>query len=106
MLEQGQGVFSGRFMLELQIGGNLVLYYNELSIWSSSTQNGAKFVMERSGSAVLYDNQGKVLLSTSTNNGDHFELKDTGFMVVYDSNGKSIWTSLKLHRIFIYLFFT
>lgn len=101
-LVKGQGIFSknGKWLLVLQLDGNLLLYNNQVPIWSSSTETGSRFVMEENGNVILYDDQGKVLFSTSTNNGQHFELLNTGFMVVYDFNGKSIWSSLKLQRNF------
>lgn len=92
----GQGILSSnrKYNFEMQIDGNLALYLKNVLIWSTNTENGVRFVMESSGSAVLYDKNDQVLFSTRTENiGEYFEVLENGDMAVFNQNNKQIWSS-------------
>lgn len=92
----GQGILSSndKYNLEMQLNGNLALYANTVLIWSTNTENGVRFEMGSSGSAVLFDINNQVLFSTGTdNNGEYFELLNNGNLAVFDIDNKQIWSS-------------
>lgn len=88
---------NGYFNLKLEFGGNLVLYMNGASIWSTNSKTGDRFVMQSDGNSVLYDINNKALFSTKTSNAKGIFVRNDGNLVVLDNSNKVVWSSNTIH---------
>lgn len=96
----------------MEINGNLVLYFREFLLWTSSTRlRGNRFRMQSNGIAALCDDLDYILFSTKTSSidqdqGHHFKVLNNGDMVVYDIKETPIWSMESIFSLFpIYFFF-
>jgi hypothetical protein len=103
-LRTGEGIFScdGRFRLDLQTDGNLVLRQatsggNSVVLWQTgvAAPSGSTLVMQADGNLVLYDPAAQALWHTSTwsNQGSSFRIQNDGNLVIYDPDARAIWSS-------------
>jgi parallel beta-helix repeat protein len=96
---QGLASCDGRFALNLQGDGNLVLREGATALWSSATagQPSAELLMQADGNLVLYSVTGTPLWSTATsgNPGARLVVQNDGNLVVYSpSPGNTpLWSS-------------
>ncbi|MBW8684763.1 M57 family metalloprotease [Chitinophaga rhizophila] len=98
-LAQGELLRSvdGRFVLVMQTDGNLVLYYYNVALWSSSTGGNPainRAIMQGDGNFVLYDTNNAPRWSSGTASfpGGVLVLQDDGNAVIYQ-NGAARWSS-------------
>jgi nucleoid-associated protein YgaU len=98
-LATGQSITSdnGRYKLELQADGNLVLSGPTGDGWSSDTagKGGARADMQADGNFVLYTADNGVVWRTDTADkpGAHLVLQDDRNIVVYAADGTTVlWT--------------
>ncbi len=97
-LAAGKGMAScdGRFHLDMQTDGNLVLYQKgHGAIWASNTYGrGYVMWMQKDGNAVVYSKTGNAVWAsgTSGHSGAHLNVQSDGNVVVYDS-GKALWST-------------
>ncbi|KAK9429092.1 bulb-type lectin domain-containing protein [Lipomyces doorenjongii] len=86
----------GRYNLDLQSDGNLVLYHlNEAPIWSTDTRGKAiSGLMLENGNLVLYDADNKPCWRTDLENyqGARLVVQNDGNMVIYHGD-RAAWTS-------------
>ncbi len=83
---------NGRFRLDFQSDGNLVLYDRTQAIWSAGTQHrgGQRLVMQRDGNLVMYGPNGPVwATNTSGNPESYLKLQDDGNLVIY----RPVWST-------------
>ncbi len=98
-LAPGQSFSScdGRFLLNMQYDGNLVLYQGATPLWATGTvgANTAQAIMQGDGNFVTYDGAGAPLGATNTagNPGAALAVQDDGNLVVYSSSGQALWAS-------------
>jgi hypothetical protein len=104
-LNAGQGVTAGgaltscdgRFTLQMQLDGNLVLYQGGTALWSTGRAHTSDFsaVMQGDGNFVVYDlgSAARFATSTSGNPGAWLALQDDGNLVVYSAGGAPLWAS-------------
>jgi|GEM_PF-640558 len=96
-LAVGQRLISpnGVYSLILQKDGNLVLYKDGQSQWSSGTygKKVIKAVQQTDGNFVLYKEGGKPVWSsqTSGNRHAHLTLQDDGNLVIYSADNQWLW---------------
>jgi hypothetical protein len=98
-LNKGEGLISinGRYKLNMQTDGNLVMYNaNNDPIWHSGTWGPSisHATMQRDGQFVVYDNTGASKWQSNTLNpvGSFLVMQDDGNLVVYQ-RGAPRWTS-------------
>jgi GH25 family lysozyme M1 (1,4-beta-N-acetylmuramidase) len=103
-IEPGQGLTNGgsykscdgRFSLDMQTDGNLVLYMYGTALWSTGTSgsDGEVAVMQTDGNFVLYGKTSDPLWASGTNGhgGASLALQTDGNLVVY-AGGKALWAS-------------
>lgn len=99
MVLRGQPINSddGRFMLQVQEDGNVVLWdtSNWTVVWQTNTPRtqGAIFLLEPDGNLVLYDPQFHPLWATNTSGhpGAQLSVQSDSNLVLYDG-GTPIWT--------------
>lgn len=97
-LKAGQGLYScdGRFSLQMQLDGNLVLYQGSTALWSSSTWLSSTFsaIMQPDGNFVAYDLGYTAQFSTGTwdHAGAYLALQNDGNLVVYQGS-TPLWAS-------------
>lgn len=109
-LKKGQNLLSenGKFKLELQTNGNLVIKYNEITIWSTDTSGrGERFVMQNDGNAVLYDINNRSLFTTQisiNNDSDYIIIQNDGNLALFTGN-RVVWTSNSAQGINLLFFF-
>jgi hypothetical protein len=90
---------SGRFRLDMQEDGNLVVYLAERRqpLWASETPwTGAKYVeMQKDGNLVLYARDGRSVWATQTEGrgGKCLVMQDDGNLVIYADEGRPIWAT-------------
>lgn len=82
---------NGQFKLIMQKDGNLVLYKNDSSLWSSGTGDlDVEFcIMQSDGNLVLYlEGSGKPVWASGTqgNPGSFLVVQDDGNLVIYKPN--------------------
>ena len=93
------GSCNGRYYLEMQTGGNLVLYKasNGRALWSSGTfgSTGYAAIMQPDGNLVVYDMFDQPLASTGTfgRPGAYLAVQDDGNLVVYSQDAVALWAS-------------
>lgn len=96
-LAGGQAILSpdGRYSLNYQPDGNLVLYGPSGYIWASNTsgQSVGRAVMQGDGNLVVYDagNVARWSSVTAGNAGATFQLDNTGLARVVRTNGTGAW---------------
>jgi hypothetical protein len=90
----------GRFDLNMQTDGNLVLYEGATALWASNTVScGGCVSMQSDGNLVVYDSGGMLpghacwATGTNGNPGDFLALQNDGNLVIYTSAGTPIWAS-------------
>lgn len=95
---------SGRFKLEMQGDGNLVVYDGTEPIWASNTTwpyPGVRVTMQQDGNFVMLADYNKVSWETRTaskgNAGAALTLRDNGNVTI-DVNGRRVWTSWSARR--------
>jgi hypothetical protein len=85
----------GRFSLNLQSDGNLVLYEGGAALWASNTVNSgaAKAIMQGDGNFVLYTAAGAAVWASNTPNnpGASITLQNDGNLVIHSSSGAVVW---------------
>ena len=94
----------GKYRLEMQADGNLVIYdNNNTAIWSSGTAGAGfgtpyKTIMQNDGNLVLYDKNDNALWSSQTAGYGVSPYKAMiqidGNLVVYDKNSLALWSSM------------
>ena len=84
---------NGKFYLELQSDGNLVLNNDVRVLWSTKTNNGSQLVLQKDGNLVLTNVNNKEVFSTRTNKGRYFSVQNNGNLVLYDDNSKPLWST-------------
>jgi len=86
----------GRFTLNMQYDGDLVLYQEGAALWSTNTvgRNTAEVIMQGDGNLVLYGTAGQPIWASGTADhaGAFLVVEDGGNLVIYDSSGP-IWAS-------------
>jgi hypothetical protein len=87
----------GRFLLNMQYDGNLVLYQGAAPLWSTATVGAhtAQAIMQGDGNFVTYDRAGIPLSATNTagNPGATFAVQNDGNLVIYSASGQALWAS-------------
>lgn len=100
-LSRGEKLISrnGRFTLELDTSGDLVLYTKSIVLWTIKTAGkGDRFVMLFNGNAVLYDDQDNELFTTNTLfDGRYLRLEDNGKLALYGLNFNITWSTNTAH---------
>lgn len=98
-ITQGELIRSndGRFILVMQTDGNLVLYYYNVALWSSSTAGNSSInraIMQTDGNFVLYDTNNVPHWSSGTAGypGSYVIMQDDGNLVIYQ-NGVPRWST-------------
>ncbi|HJP72978.1 MAG TPA: beta-galactosidase [Pseudonocardiaceae bacterium] len=85
----------GRFALNMQGDGNLVLYEGGAALWATNTVNSGatEAIMQGDGNFVLYTSSGGAVWSSNTPNnpGASVTLQNDGNMVMHNSAGGVIW---------------
>lgn len=99
-LEEGQSLVSrnGKYMLDMQGDGNLVLYWEHQAIWQSHTRRDVpdSAIMQADGNFVVYVGQQAVWNSGSTQSDRgaySLVVQNDGNMVIYTAANKPIWES-------------
>jgi hypothetical protein len=78
--------------------GQATVANNQITLWSSNTNNGTSVTLTSSGSLTIYNSSGTAVFSTPTNNvtpnssyPDYIlTLQDDGNVVIYQSNGTNV----------------
>ena len=97
-LFQGGSVLSpdGRFHLDFERNGNVVLYRGYQKLWSTGTTGSSanELRMQPDGNFVLYGSSG-VLWSTNTagNPGAQVRIQNDGNMVMYAVDQRVLWAT-------------
>lgn len=99
----GQVTFSpdGRYHLNFQNDGNVVLYHDDRPIWAAQT-NGtypSELRMQPDGNFVLYGH-GEAIWATNTagNPGAQIRIQNDGNMVMYSVNQRVLWATKTYRR--------
>ncbi|ODT83061.1 hypothetical protein ABS71_00015 [bacterium SCN 62-11] len=92
----------GRFHLDLQKDGNVVLYRFNEKLWSAGTtgSSAARLCMQPDGNFVLYGDGGDPLWSSNTagNPGAQLRVQNDGNMVIYGVNQRVLWATETARR--------
>ncbi len=86
----------GRFDLEMQTDGNLVLYEGTTPLWNSQTfgTRGWEAIMQADGDFVVYDFWSRLWHSaTQGNPGSYLKVQDDGNLVVYSAQNVALWNA-------------
>lgn len=85
----------GRFRLELQQDGNLVLYFGSTPLWATNTTTGRQlyFRVQADGNAVLYNVDFDPVWASNTSSYPNavLTLQNDGNLVLRDSGGTIRW---------------
>lgn len=99
-LQAGQSRFSpdGRFRLDMQSDGNLVLYIvNGAPLWGSNTLGlgGTRATFQTDGNLVIYTASGQPVWGsgTSGNWGSAARIQNDGNFVIYSEAGSPTWAT-------------
>lgn len=99
VLAPGEIMYScdGRFQMQLQTDGNMVLrVVDYVALWTSGTHGTSPsgLVMQEDGNLVLYGTDGSAIwhIGTHGNAGAHLTLQDDGNLVVYRGN-TALWNT-------------
>ncbi len=90
---------NGRYRLNMQGDGNVVIYRDGSNVsfqTSTSGNTSAYLVMQGDGNLVAYNSTGSAVFNTGThgNPGAYAALQDSGRLIVYAANGTTqLWTS-------------
>jgi hypothetical protein len=89
---------NGRYALEMQRDGNVVVYSSgSRALWDSRTwgRPGAELRLQRDGNLVLYGSDGQASWSTGTwgRAAGRLTLQDDGNLVLYAADGAVMWFS-------------
>ncbi|RKG63743.1 hypothetical protein D7V80_29500 [Corallococcus sp. CA054B] len=96
-LSRGQRLYScdGRFWLDMQFDGNLVLRQGAVTLWHSRTHGTAAVgaVMQGDGNFVIYTSEPRALWNSGTYgySGAYLTVQNDGNMVIRTSRGGAIW---------------
>jgi PQQ-like domain len=95
---QWRSSWDGRYRLQMQSDGNLVLVElpSHQPLWSTLTggQHGARATMQPDGNLVLYSAAGQPLWQTGTQSaGAVLDVQTDGNVVVYAADGRPLWSS-------------
>lgn len=86
-----------KYVLLMEENGHLVLYPVEtekIEIWGINFEGpGNRFVIEKSGNMIMYNENQKVIWQSHTTSGEYLKVENVGQLVLYDVNGKRVWTS-------------
>jgi hypothetical protein len=87
---------NGRYTLELQADGNLVVYApGRRALWHARTWGnpGVSLAVQDDGNLVLYSSAGRALWHSDTwgNAGGRVVLQDDGNLVLYTAGGTAVW---------------
>ena len=99
ILYAGQSLWSadGRFHLDMQTDGNLVLYGPSGPMWWTSTNGGSdrRMVMQVDGNLVVYNGANQPLWGSWThgNPGARLALQNDGNLVIYSIANAAIWAT-------------
>ena len=87
--------YDGRFTLQMQGDGNLVLLQGTQAIWASHTTTGVVARMQGDGNLVVADagNHAVFASGTSFNTGAWLSVGSNGNLVIYSKNGVQVWSS-------------
>jgi hypothetical protein len=87
----------GRFVLNMQSDGNLVLYQGTTPLFATNTvgKRTAFAVMQGDGNLVLYNTSGQPVWASNTNGnpGAFLAVQNDGNLVIYNSASRAIWAS-------------
>jgi len=87
----------GRYHLDVQKDGNVVLYRFNEKIWSAGTtgSSATKLIMQPDGNLVLYGDSGGPLWSSNTagNPGAQLRVQTDGNMVIYGVDQRVLWAT-------------
>ncbi len=97
-LGEGSGIQScdGRFTLDMQTDGNLVIYWkNHGALWSTHATRGHNLRMTQDGNLELNDTCGVTIWSSETTGHTlaHADMQSDGNLVVYGGDGTALWSS-------------
>ncbi|CAG9184815.1 GDSL-type esterase/lipase family protein [Cupriavidus pampae] len=97
-LTRGQTLVScdGRFTLNMQMDGNLVLYDGPSTpIWSTGTvtANAVQVLLQSDGNLVAFDPSGRTVWQSNTSGqpGSYLYVQNDGNMVIYNVAGTPVW---------------
>ncbi len=87
---------NGKYSLNMQDDGNLVLYKGTKALWASATDG--KIVkacaFQSDGNLVLYGyNKNAIWASNTDNRGEVLKLQNDGNLVIYDKSQKAVWST-------------
>ena len=87
---------NGKYTLNMQEDGNLVLYKGAKALWATATDG--KIVkacaFQPDGNLVLYGyNKNAIWASNTDNRGEYLKMQNDGNLVIYDKNQKAIWST-------------
>jgi hypothetical protein len=96
-LNHGRTITSpdGRFRLEQQTDGNLVLYrWDNAALWATNLW-GAYTEMQVDGNLVVYDEYRNAVWASATHGNwdSYLRMQDDGNLVIYRRDGQAIWHS-------------
>ena len=87
----------GRYPLDVQKDGNVVLYRFNQKLWSAGTAGSSakQLTMQPDGNFVLYGDSGGPLWSSNTagNPGAQLRVQNDGNMVIYSTNQRVLWAT-------------
>ena len=94
---------NGRYSLDYQVDGNLVVYEDRRrALWSSVTAgtSAGRAVMQGDGNLVVYDAGSRVVFASGTGGhpGAQLVMQDDGNLVIYAVNGAPIWATYTVRR--------
>lgn len=104
VMRLGEGLYPGqsvascnsRYILTLQLDGNLVLTHAGIPLWWTATEGRGAVValMQNDGNFVIYNSAGKALWSSRTNpDGATLTVQDDGNAVIYTAGGQPKWST-------------
>ena len=87
---------NGKYTLNMQDDGNLVLYKGAKALWATATDG--KIVkacaFQPDGNLVLYGyNKNAIWASNTQNKGEVLKMQNDGNLVIYDKNQKAVWST-------------
>ncbi len=85
----------GRFNLQVQWDGNVVLYRGSTALWAANTNKTTSAIMQADGNFVGYDSGGSPTMATNTAShpGAHLVVQNDGNLVIYGAGGRVLWAS-------------
>ena len=88
---------NGKYRLEMQGDGNLVVYTSNRASWYTGTFSNLidRLVLQSDGNLVMYDAQGKYYWATMTDSGSYLSMQDDGNLVLYRADGYPLWHTIR-----------